>query len=304
MAVKCKVKMGDRVAPVEGSVQTSGVGGGTGQCPQCLTPGVQLSIVGGYVRAHVVSSVETAENNPQPATVVEAFAHYGKGLTEPQTAVTDAGVCVGDPRAAEKRRVIVLETAAGTGTVKVPRRVKSGGVTKKGAPRMTTKMVAVAATEEHVREALAYWQNKRVKVGKDGRAVSESARQTRDAMIAEMFARLDALYEAPSLSAREQDAAQGHRGPTLVQGRDTTPRLRDPELPWTEPTDLRRDGRVRLATTNEQPRGRERPDRKIITVPEPAPVPEPVPVLSASQKRRARRNRCRTAYAVQQTASA
>lgn len=83
----------------------------------------------------------------------------------------------------------------------------------------------------------------------------------------------------------------GHgRGPVLVKGRDTVPRLREAGLSWAEATDLRQDGSVRMSTTLDQPLGRERFDRKITDVPEPAPR------LSKSQKRNARRKRCHAAY--------
>lgn len=90
------------------------------------------------------------------------------------------------------------------------------------------------------------------------------------------------VAEQLSLSA-SVDTAQGHRGPTLVRGRDTTPRLRNPETPWDEPTDLRRNGEVRKATTFEDPLGRERFDRKITD------VPKPKRRRSSSERRRYRR---------------
>lgn len=83
--------------------------------------------------------------------------------------------------------------------------------------------------------------------------------------------------------ARTEDVAVAHRGPTLVRGRDTAPRLRDPELSWDEPTDLRQNGEVRKSTTFEQPLGRERFDRKITD------VPAPKRKRTASERRRYRR---------------
>lgn len=94
----------------------------------------------------------------------------------------------------------------------------------------------------------------------------------RDAAVKrEIEGRKISALAAPVPRARMTDAAQAHRGPTLVKGRDTTPRLRDPGLSWDEPTDLRQNGEVRKSTTFEQPLGRERFDRKITTVVEPKP---------------------------------
>lgn len=97
--------------------------------------------------------------------------------------------------------------------------------------------------------------------------------------------------------AARTDAAQAHRGPTLVKGRDTVPRLREDGLSWDEGTDLRQDGTVRKTSTLDAPLGRERFDRKITFVPEPAPV------LSRSQKRARRRKACRTAHTARLTGS-
>jgi hypothetical protein len=312
--VECKVQMKDRVRPVEGTAKAASSGGGTGQCPKCLTPGVLLSIVGGFIRKHTVSSVELPENNPQPATLVverREHKHAGSkvrtGLSEPQTGLTDTGVRIGDPRAAEQRRVDQIEGAAGIGTVKVPRKVPGKGTLKSGAPRMTTKMVEVPATEEHVREALDYWRNRRV-----SERTSDAVRRQVSAMVSSLARRLEAIMAAQevhydvtqhaittvSVPVGEQlalgasvDAAQGHRGPTLVRGRDTAPRVRDKGLPWDESTDLRKDGTVRKSTTLESPLGRERFDRKITT------VPEPEPKRSKAWKRRQRARLLAEAYA-------
>lgn len=283
MAVKCKITMGDRVAPVAGSVV--GVSGKeTGTCPECLTPGVMLSIVGGFVRAHVVADREVPENNPQaPTLVVKSGKKVGTGLSEPMVELTDTGVRVGDPRLAEQRRLVEIEGANGTGMVKVPRKVPGTGVTKSGAPRMTTKLVEVEATEAHVREALEYWKGRTPRTDASRKAQSEN--------VSQLVRRLEAMRRGSAvLDAAMVDACQAHRGPTLVPGRDVAPRLRDPELPFEVATDLRADGSVRKMTTLDQPRGRDRFDRKITDVPEPAPV------LSRSQKRNARRKRCQAAY--------
>jgi hypothetical protein len=80
-----------------------------------------------------------------------------------------------------------------------------------------------------------------------------------------------------------------------VRGRDTTPRERDPELSWDEPTDIRqitvgpKGARVvvgtepRKSSTLDLPLGRERFDRKITD------VPEPKRKRTASERRRYRR---------------
>lgn len=295
MIMKCKIKMKDRILPVPESVK-----GDTGTCPECLTPGVMLSVVGGFIRAHVVSPVETPENNPQPATLVEPPVKYGKGLAEPVVDLTDTGVRIGDPRAAAQRRMAEIEGAAGTGVVQVPRKVPGNGKLKSGAPRMVSKMLDVPATEGHVREALDYWRKRRIT-----ERTSDAIRRKQVEMVSSLSRRLEAIMRAQevrysttsrtldvvamtpvaeqlSLSA-SVDTAQGHRGPTLVRGRDTTPRLRNPETPWDEPTDLRRNGEVRKATTFEDPLGRERFDRKITD------VPKPKRRRSSSERRRYRR---------------
>lgn len=291
--MKCKIKMGDKVLPVPGSVK-----GETGTCPECETPGVMLSVVGGFIRAHVVSPVETPENNPQPATLVEPPVKYGKGLTEPVVDLTDTGVRIGDPRAAELRRTAMIEGAAGIGVVQVPRKVPGKGVLKSGAPRMTTRMFDAPATEENVRAALDYWRNRRVT-----KRTPSAVRQKQADMMSSLSRRLEAIMRAQEVRyntasrtldvvamtpVKEQahlgarvDAAQGHRGPTLVRGRDIAPRERERDVPWDQHTDMRqvRKGprgsqtivsvEPRKATTNEAPMGRERFDRKITDVPEP-----------------------------------
>lgn len=307
MKVKCKVKMGDRVFPVAGSA-AGPERDRTGTCPECETPGVSLSVVGGFVRAHTVSATPLPENNPQaPTTVPEVRSHphgstkVGKGLSEPVTALTDSGVRIGNPREAERVRAAQINGAAGIGTVKVPRKVDSGSKLKSGAPRMATKLVDVPATEAHVREALDYWRGRRITV-----RTSDAVRKRQVEMVTLLSRQLEAIvaaqvvrcaddgtsYEVLTLPVAAQaplrartDAAQVHRGPTLVKGRDTVPRerdaapaqdareaaaMRDPHVTSLAPTDVRRSGAVRKATTLDQPLGRERFDRKITDVPEPA----------------------------------
>jgi len=301
--MKCIVKMTDKLLPVGGSADRKNE---TGQCPTCMTPGVLLSIVGGFVRAHTVSTVALPENNPQPATLLpekRAHKHAGTkvttGLSEPQTGLTDTGVRTGDPRSAEQRRTDEIYGAAGIGTVKVPRKAESGGKLKSGAPRMTTKLVDVPATEEHVREALDYWRDRKITD-----KTSDAVRKQQPAMVSSLCRRLEAIMSAQavrydvaqhavttvSVPVADQvelsaavDTAQAHRGPTLVRGRDTAPRLRDPELSWGEPTDLRQNGEVRKSSTLDQPLGRERFDRKITD------VPAPKRKRTASERRRYRR---------------
>lgn len=319
MKVKCKVKMGDKVLPVAGSA----VGperDRTGTCPECETPSVSLSIVGGFVRAHTVSVTPLPENNPQAPTVVaETRSHPhgstkgGKGLSEPVTLLTDSGVRIGNPREAERVRAVEINGAAGIGTVKVLRKVDSGKKLKSGAPRMTSKLVDVPATEAHVREALDYWRTRRIT-----ERTSDAVRKRQCEMVSLLARQLEAIMSSQVVRCSEDgssfdvvtlpvgvqetlsaavDSAQGHRGPTLVKGRDTVPRerdavpagdareaalLRDPHATPLEPTDLRQitvgpKGARRVVgeeprrhTTLDQPLGRERFDRKITDVPEPA----------------------------------
>lgn len=292
----CKIKMTDKLLPVEGSVLPDG----TGTCPKCDTPGVMLSIVGGFIRKHVVAATAVPENNPQPATLVEPPVKHGKGLSEPQTDLTDTGLRTGDPRAAEQRRVAEIEGAAGIGTVQVPRKVKGTGTTKSGDPRMTTKMVDVPSSEETVREALEYWRKKRIT-----KKTSDASRVKQQEMISLLARRLESIMavqevrynsatrkldvvatvpvaEQSELSATP-DSAAAHRGPTLVPGRDVTPRQRPVDLPWSESTDKLRNGETRKRTTLDEPRGRDRFDRKITD------VPAPERKRTAAERRRFRR---------------
>lgn len=294
--MKCKINMASKILPVEGSADAKGE---TGTCPECMTPGVLLSIVGGFVRAHTVSSVAIPENNPQPATMIperRAHKHASKagkittGLSEPLVDLVDTGARIGDPRAAEQRRVASIEGAAGIGTVKVPRKVDSGKKLKSGAPRMTTKMVDVPATEAHVREALDYWRNRK--------CTTDGMRKTQNESVTLLSRRLEAIMSAqvvaynrasrtldvvasvpvadqPALSA-SVDAASVQRGPTLIRGTAETFQ-RPVDMAWTEHAKPRSRG------TMEAPLGRERFDRMITD------VPEPKPKLTEAQRRRFRR---------------
>jgi hypothetical protein len=233
--------------------------------------------------------------NAARAARVES-ARQGKGLTEPTTGVTDTGVRTGDPRAAEGRRVIELQGAALSGTVKVPVKGAKGRTRLEDAP----------ASEGNVRAALEYWRTRKPR--------TEASRTAQNTNVSELARRLEAIMAAQELRYNEStrafdvvhvadrgqhamvDTAQAHRGPTLVKGRDTVPRLREAELSWDEGTDLRQDGTVRKSTTLDAPLGRERFDPKITR------VPEPVPVLSRSQKKRLRIKKSRAAYVARLTA--
>lgn len=271
--MKCTVKMGDKRAPVPGTVEGP-EGKRTGTCPECDTPGVMLSIVGGYVRAHTVASAPLPENNPQAATVVDSGVRkdrttgrvlkVGTGLREPATALVDTGVRAGDPHAAEARRVVDLNGAQHTGTVKIP--VKSGG---KGRAKLTE----VPATEANVRACLAYWKGRTVR--------TDASRKRQSDMVSMLVAWLEAMRKGRGvLKAKAVDTASVHRGPTLVRGK---------AMDADKVTGPRERGNKPVRPLFEGPLGRERADRRIIHVPEPAPA------LSRSQKRNERRKAQRDA---------
>lgn len=265
--MKCKVKMGDKRVPVPGSVEGP-EGKQTGTCPECETPGVMLSIVGGYVRAHTVSSTALPENNPQPATLVDdgvrrdrttgRVIKVGTGLREPATALVDSGVRMGDPHTAEARRVVELNGAHRAGTVEIP--VRKGG---KGRAKLTE----VPATEANVRACLAYWKGRKPR--------TDASRKRQSDMVSMLVRWLKAMRDGRGvLVAKEADAASVHRGPTLIRGK---------AMDADKVTGPRERGVKPVRPLFEGPLGRERADRRIIT------VPEPKPVLSRSQKRNARR---------------
>lgn len=90
---KCAVKAKHKRAPVEGSVNEDA---GTGTCPECLTPGVELS-KGGHVGAHAIA--------------VEV---------DPTLPVVDTGTPHGAPRDATVRRAVeARRIAAGTDAMPV-----------------------------------------------------------------------------------------------------------------------------------------------------------------------------------------
>jgi hypothetical protein len=253
------LKVKHKIVPVPGSIRQI-VGGmfqgaeienaeRTGTCPNCGAH-VKLSAKG-FMTAH------TVRNAPKPAD---------KGLSDQSYDVADSGARVGDPEAGVQRRKVDVLGALEAGAVMVPVKGENGRVKLEERP----------GTEDNVRAAFDYWVSRKPR--------SESARAAQNKNVTELSRRLDAMRKGRDrLRASMEDAAQGHRGPTLVRGRDTAPRLRDPELPFTESTDLRRDGSVRKTTTLDQPLGRERFDRKITT------VPEPKPKRTAAERRRYRR---------------
>lgn len=287
---KCSVTMKDKVKPVPCSVNGP-ERDRTGTCPVCNTPGVALSVVGEYIRVHVIAQDMIPANNPQPATLVAEPAlsdhphtsnKRGKALTEHRAEMTDSGLRVGSPRDTDKRRGHTMDGAYGRGTVKVPVTVPP----KNGKGKGRTKLEDAPATEDNVRAALAYWKARKPR--------TPEAHKRQTDMIAEMYRRLDGMRQAPgTYRAGKTDRAGANRGPALIPGRHETPRTRSPKKPWTEPTDLRRNGEVRKVTSLEQPRGHDRFDPSILT------VPEPEPELSRSQKRRNRRKRTRTRYVAQ-----
>lgn len=261
-----------KIPPVAGSA-TSEYGGKfrggdvenvaqTGTCRECGAR-VKLSAKG-FVGAH------TVRNAPAPVA---------KTLAERTMDVTDTGVRTGDPEAGSKRRATEISGALGTGTVQVPRPGEKG----------RTKLVDVEATEENMREALAYWHARKPR--------TESARKAQSLNVSELTRRLDAARKARVLVLDERTdtyaevslptvhgAVLGAQhdpegliahspapGPALVKGRPMEARQRDVNTPWDRVTDVRADGTPRKMTTNDGPLGRERFDRMVTDVPEPAP---------------------------------
>lgn len=209
MAAKCKIKMGDKLAPVPGSVH--GVPGKeTGTCPACDTPGVMLSIVGGYIRAHVITDQPAPENNPQAGTLVEPPVKIGSELPEPTVDNTDTGTRVGDPFSALKRRTIELEGAYEAGTVKIPVKGEKG----------RAKLTEVPATEGNVRAALAYWIKKKPRKG-------QTTVPGQADMVSGLTRRLEAMRQGtPAVEADKHEPVEttGHgRAPVLVRGRAMEP---------------------------------------------------------------------------------
>lgn len=258
------------VLPVEGSVDRKGE---TGTCPECLTPGVLLSVVGGFVRKHKVSSVAIPENNPQPATLVEAPTRKsGKSLSEAQVDVVDTGSQDGDPRDGMQRRVAEVDGAYQRGTVKVPRKGDKG----------RTKLTDVPANEANVREALAYWRSRKPR--------TDASRAKQNDMVSLLSRRLEAMLTGPvaMTAAESPEGFTQHMlsGPALVQGPNMAPvqkRWRNPVTGVSEVAAARLDGSLT-----------ERLDR---TVADPKPVPQApkAPKRTASQRKNWRRKQQRDA---------
>lgn len=74
--IDCTVLMKHRIKPVPGTV-TGPEGKETGQCPTCDTPGIHLSVVGGFIRKHTVADKPVPENNPTPRAVTVAAVKAG-----------------------------------------------------------------------------------------------------------------------------------------------------------------------------------------------------------------------------------
>lgn len=198
----CKVKMGDKVLPVGGSASGE-PGKATGTCPMCETPGVVLSIVGGFVRRHKIASEAIPENNPQAGTLVVAPVRYGKFLSEPQVENVDHAGQAGDPSAALKRRTADLEGAHQAGTVKVP--VKG--------PKGRAKLTEVPATETSVRAALGYWKARKPR--------TDASRVRQSAMVSELVRRLEAMRGATDVVHAPVDAPVTTDVPSVRQAKPT-----------------------------------------------------------------------------------
>jgi hypothetical protein len=221
--MKCKIKMKDKVTPVPGSV-TGPEGKETGTCPKCDTPGVMLSIVGGFVRAHVVSSVELPENNPQPPTLVEPKVKYGKGLTEQSIAQVDHEGQPGDPAEAFQRRTSDVDGAYGRGTVEVPVKGDKG----------RSKLTPVPATEENVRTALEYWKSRKPR--------SDASRKRQSDMVSALVRMLEAFRKGRT-AMRAETSPEGFTqhalpGPALVKGPNMAPVQRKWRNPVTDETEV------------------------------------------------------------------
>lgn len=284
----CKIMMGDKVLPVDGSAQGE-PHKATGTCPECETPGVMLSIVGGFIRKHTVALEAIPANNPQPATLVEPPVKYGKFLSEPQVENVDHAGQAGDPSAALKRRTADLEGALEAGTVMIPVKGDKG----------RAKLTEMPGTEANVRLALEYWRAKKPRKG-------QTIVPRQSEMVSMLVRRLDAMRAACVVVHAPVDAPvttevvverkpaqttmgaaaspEGHTrhmltGPALVQGPNMAPVQRmwtNPATGEREPAAARLDGALT-----------ERLDRTVAD-------PRPTPRRSASQRsnyRKAQRRR-------------
>ena len=188
MTMKCKVGFQSKIEPVQGSVVVDASGVSTGTCPACLTPGVVLALVGGFIRNHTVSDAALPENNPQPATLTEAPVRHGKFFSEPVLDVADSGSRMGDPRAAAQRRTADIQGAHRQGTVKVPVKGDKG----------RAKLTEVPATEENVRKALDHARTRKPR--------SEAGRLRQNDMVSSLVRRLEAMRKATVVQHAPVDA--------------------------------------------------------------------------------------------------
>lgn len=273
-----------QVLPIAGSVDGKGE---TGTCPECLTPGVLLSIVGGFVRAHTVSTAALPENNPQPATLVEAPGKKpGKFFSEQMLPVADTGSAIGDPRSAIQRRTAEIDGAYEHGTVKVPQKGDKG----------RTKLTDVPATAENVRKALDYWKSRKPRTDTSRKAQSEHV-STLTRQLGAMGMHKAPVYSPESKAYTTERRALGKvamtaaespegrtahvlPGPALVQGPNMAPvqkMWRNPVTGETEVAAARLDGALT-----------ERLDRTVADE-------RPQPHRTASQRRNWRRKQARLA---------
>lgn len=160
-------------------------------------------------------------------------------LSESAFLPVDTGSQMGDPNAAVKRRLAEIDGAFERGTVKVPRKGDKG----------RTKLTEVPATEDNVREALAYWETRKP------RTAESRAKQTE--MVALLRRRLTGILDGPeSMEAPEAGAAVGQRdhgsidGVALVRGRSMKPV--QPQRGW-----------AAKSGTNYGPLGREQMDSEL-----------------------------------------
>lgn len=188
MTMKCKVGFQSKIEPVPGSIVVDASGVSTGTCPACLTPGVVLALVGGFIRNHTVSDVALPENNPQPATLTEAPVRHGKFFSEPVLDVADSGSRMGDPRAAAQRRTADIQGAHRQGTVMVPVKGDKG----------RAKLTEVPATEENVRKALDYARTRKPR--------SEAGRLRQNEMVSSLVRRLEAMRQSTVVQHAPIDA--------------------------------------------------------------------------------------------------
>jgi len=227
-----------KVPHVDGTL-VKGATDDTGRCPEC---GTQARVTGkGFMGAHSVL------NQGTPAS---------PALVESNVDPADMGARVGDPEAAGQRRLIEIDGAFGRGTVEVKALDSETG---------KSKMVAVPATEENLRKALAYWVAKRPR--------KQEAKDTQSKMILDLNRQIKAAIKGPDalraswspegkavsrIAGRtDKPTSQALPGIALVAGKDMTGAV---------PKD-RPEGTKPVGNTMSGPIGRERSDRTITDVP-------------------------------------